>query len=147
MTPSLKKLLNSYLMYDIIVLDLWRLCYVPYYIKYFTKIQSLTTLINIVLKAIKCTILFTCKSIKKNNLQKKMGLEIGLFKTQKITTLLEVMMCFKSNRFFLIDCNCVTGYWKYWKTSMSLYCLPTYVFSAEVVFECFCGEVPLNSWQ
>lgn len=119
----------------------------PYYIKYFTKIQGLTTLINVVLKNIKCTILFTCKSIKKNNLQKKMGLEIGLFKTQKITTLLEVMMCFEgaSNRFLLTDCNCVTGYWKYGKNSMSLYCLPTYVFSAEVVFECFCGEVPLNS--
>lgn len=121
----------------------------PYYIKYFTKTQGLTTLINVVLKTIKCTILFTCKSIKKNNLRKKMGPEIGLFKTQKITTLLEVMMCFEeaNNRFLLTDCNCVTGYWKYWKNSMSLYCLPTYVFSAEVVFECFCGEVPLNSWQ
>lgn len=87
----------------------------PYYIKYFTKTQGLTTLINVVLKTIKCTILFTCKSIKKNNLRKKMGPEIGLFKTQKITTLLEVMMCFEeaNNRFLLTDCNCVTGYWKY----------------------------------
>lgn len=87
----------------------------PYYIKCFTKIQGLTTLINVVLKNIKCTVLFTCKSIKKNDLQKKMGLEIGLFKTQKITTLLEVMMCFEgaSNRFLLTDCNCVTGYRKY----------------------------------
>lgn len=85
----------------------------PYYIKYFTKIQVLTTLI--VLKNIKCTILFTCKSIKNNNLQKKMSLEIGLFKTEKITTLLEVMMRFKraNNRFLRTDWNCVTGYWKY----------------------------------
>lgn len=78
------------------------------------KSKVLTTLISVVLKNIKCTILFTCKSIKKNNLQKKMGLEIGLFKTQ-ITTLLEVMMCFEgaNNRFLLTDCNCVTGHWKY----------------------------------
>lgn len=59
--------------------------------------------------------LFTFKSIKKNNLQKKIGFEIGLFKTLKITTLLEVMMRFKraNNRFLLTDCNCVTGYWKH----------------------------------